>query len=394
MKKRRGSATLYLILFITIILAFCAFAVDGTIIYTARAELQSATNATALAVGAEFKPNDTFFNKETLKEDANNIFKAQSVGLLKYAKIEKAYVNGNAKMVKLKTSCNTPTFFLGLLGVSVVKINAVATAKAEELDSTSSYGNVSWVNASTAYFTDVISGDFSDTAVLLPLGSSEDRLIGASFSKVNGSVAVDYSLINNNYLDQPLSLGDGGYVTLRLPAPVINKPGPDIYIGESGVKEGYVVFAGTDTDSKNPYQNSKKPGGGITWVNISCAGVPKETNFTDAVQDINGASKLSGKKFYGSGYFDIGNSCISGETDSISVVKYLKIFDDNVEDCYTTPTLNDDSVYHLFKIYGEASTATPGADINYVSVLNNTRLVPSDTYVIDTNDSSENDAND
>ena len=40
MTKKRASTTVYFIFFFIMFLAFCAFAVDGTITYTNRAKLQ------------------------------------------------------------------------------------------------------------------------------------------------------------------------------------------------------------------------------------------------------------------------------------------------------------------------------------------------------------------
>ena len=55
----------------------------------------------------------------------------------------------------------------------------------------------------------------------------------------------DYRLINSDS-SKGLSLGPGGYVTIRLPVPIVNKEGYDLYIREAGAaKDGYMVFAGT-----------------------------------------------------------------------------------------------------------------------------------------------------
>jgi hypothetical protein len=49
------------------------------------------------------------------------------------------------------------------------------------------------------------------------------------------------------------------------------------------------------------------------------------------------------------------------------MVKYIRIIDDNAEDAYYNGVKYD--------IYGDSSTATPGADIDTVKIFNHVRLI-------------------
>lgn len=379
MNKRRASSAIYTIFFLIIFLAFCALAVDGTIVFANRARLQSATEAAALAGASEFVKLNTVDAVKTAAES--------SFDLIKYKGLSNAtitpnphstagvWVNTTKKQVLVvATSVSTP-FFLSFLGVSGINLEARACAVSEELPVTAIYPNINWLTARASYTSDILSKDLNlyDTAILLPLGGFPS----ASYQ----SNVVDWGLIDKPTANQPLSLGPGGFITIKLPAPIINKPGPDLYIKETGLSstgadgatlEGYMVFAGLDNNPANPYWYYDTPGDGITWVNISKTGQPENPNFIDYIQTANGANVTGDNvKFYGSGYFDL-------DDNNISMVKYIRIVDDNSESAFVT---NDGIQFYKAMLLGEASTATAGADIDYVSVLNHVKLIPPSTYI-------------
>lgn len=383
MKKRNASATLYLVIFITMILAFCAFAVDGTIIFTTRSKLQNATEATALAAASEFNyaENATEADLEVaVIDNAKNTFNALKFGPLKFAKIN-VDVNASKKEVKITTTCPSPTFFLGLLGVSVVNLNAESAAQSEALDVTAKYSNINWITSSALYLSDILSKglNLNDTAILLPLGNFPS----ASYSKTVNM--VDFKLIDFDTTNQPLSLGPGGFITIKLPAPIVDKPGDDLFIKEIGAIEGYMVFAGIDNNPEKPYVNYQNTGDGLSWVNISCTGTPEIKDTDGLIGAYSATTQLpmaAQDKFYGSGYFDVGASCTDG-FKGISMAKYIRIVDDNDESGFVTNsvgTLNSNK-YYKAKFYGESSTPTVGADIDYVQVLNHVKLIPPSSYV-------------
>lgn len=354
-KKRQASSTLYFILFFIIFLAFCAFAVDGTIVFTNRAKLQSITETAALAGAEQFNSdNDPLTVNPSERASAEAVAQA-TFDLLKQGGLKTATASAVADTTtKLQVTLNArmvaQPFFLSFLGVSGINLSAQAIAVSQQ---ERVFGNVDprgihWLTKRAPYKRDVIE---DDSIVLKPLGDF------TSLSFPSGNV-VNYSLISSED-SQPLSLGSGGFVTIKLPVPIINKEGPDLQIAEIGNREGYMVFAGLDKDPNNPYINHTDNVGSVSWVNISCAG-------DASMQQRTAATKLTGGpqvKVYGSGNFDLDANCLNG---NVNMVKYIRIIDDNEESAY----INGALVYP----YGESSSKTPGADIDYVKVLNYVHL--------------------
>lgn len=378
--KKRASSTVYIIFFIVIFLTFAALAVDGALVLTNRAKLQNATETTALAAAAEFENPLTATSEfhmpkcaniaEHVKTTAENTF-----NLLKIDSLENATINvktsTTSNKVLVTTNMISEPFFLTFLGVNGIKLEAKACAVSESLPVMANYPGVNWLTTNAAYLSDILSKDLNmnDTAILTPLGG------GPSASYQYGY--ANFSLLSSEDTPaRPLSLGPGGFVTIKLPAPIINKTGDDLFIKEVGALEGYMVFAGLDNDPTNPYVNVDKPGGKISWVNISCSGTSSSSALGNkAHQSAN--TKLTTNiqdKFYGSGRFDIGAACTGG----MSMAKYIRIIDDNDESAFVT---NDNTNYYKAMLYGEASTATSGADIDVVKVINHVRLIPSTKYV-------------
>lgn len=370
--KKKASSTLYFIFFFVIFLAFCAFAVDGTIVFTNRAKLQSITETTALSAAEEFnydKDATASQIEQKVKKAATDLFNVLKQDSLKYAIINDPnvvvytdgsghYTSGNITVV---TNMVSQPFFLSFLGVSGINLSAQAKARSAEMPV---YGsntpNIHWATKRAVYQADVIS---NDSAVLKSL------LTNASLS-YSSSGKVNYKLIRSSAPDPPLSLGPGGFVTIKLPVPIIDKDGYDLYISESGdAKEGYMVFAGLDNNPNNPYIDYKVTGDGLSWVNISCTGDSKELA-NPSYQVSNTNLKGIQTKFYGSGYFDISRSC-PGYNSPVSMIKYIRIVDDNSESAFVK---SSDGIYYKSMLYGESSTNTPGADIDSVKVLNHVQL--------------------
>lgn len=372
MKKnqKRASATLYLIFFLIIFLAFAAFAVDGTIVFTNRVKLQNATEMTALAAASEFNYSLTATPAQIqtqVTNTANNTFALLQRDSLQTANINSLVVNTAARDLTIITRMVSQPLFLRFLGVSGINLEAKASAVSEKPFITANYPGINWLTTKAAYLSDILSKDLNmnDTAILLPLGNFPS----ASYS----SGIANFSLINSSD-NKFLSLGPGGFITIRLPAPIVDKPGFDLFIKESGALEGYMVFAGLDNDTNDPYQQKDAEGAGISWINISCAGTPEITDSRGLVGVYNAVTDNLGNqnKFYGSGYFDIGAGCLP----SISMIKYIRIVDDNSESAFITSDTSAATTkpYYKAMLYGEASTATSGADIDYVQVLNHVRL--------------------
>lgn len=370
--RKKASSIVYIVFFLIFFIAMAAFAVDSIITYTNREKLQSATEIAALNAASSF--NDASFNITSV---AQSTFK-----LLQYGELKNMTLT-NPQMFDVKTFTSDPTkkmvlinsktiskpFFLSFLGVKGINIKAKVCAVSEQMPIKQSYGgNVIWLSSNARYEGDIVSlanpavtvpptsPNYNDTAILPPLGNPT-----GSASYPGGSSAADYSLIN---LDaalplKPLSLGPGGFITIKLPAPLTDKPGNDLYIKEVGdAQEGYMVYAGLDNDPKDaPYIDHNRQGSGLKWINISCSAKP------DGAAALNETTKI-----YGSANFDLGAACLNTATSSIGMAKYIRIIDDNNENAYYGST--------KYNIYGEASTATAGADIDYVLLLNHVRLIP------------------
>lgn len=381
-RKKKASSVVFIIFFIVIFLAFAAFAVDGTIIFTNRVKLQNKTEMAAMAAAAEFNSSSTITASD-IQKVATSTFKLLVADGLQHSKIvakngqdidtangvidNDVVVDTNAKKVTLYTSVIAEPFFLTYMGVTGVKLEAKACAISEPLSVNANYSGVNWLTASAAYLSDILSknSNMNDTAILQPLGN-----VGAGSASYGKLGYPDFSLLNPATDNKPLSLGPGGFITIKLPAPIIDKTGPDLFIKEYGTLEGYMVFAGLDNNPMKPYVNPDNRGDEISWVNITCSAKP-ESNGPNTVYNISTDSLGYQNKFYGSAYFDIGASCTSG----LSMAKYIRIVDDNTENGFVT---TDKTSYYKAMLYGEASTATPGADIDYVTVLNHVRLIATD----------------
>lgn len=377
LKNKKASSTVFIIAFLAVFLTLAALAVDGTIIFTNRLKLQNITEMTALTAASEFY-YQTGASRAVRETKAYNT--AQSTfNTLKQDGLQSASAdfdaNGDSNKILVQSNFLSQPFFLAFLGVSGIRLEAKACAISEELPVTASYsGAINWLTASAAYLSDILSKDVNmkDTAILYPLGGFES----ASYK----SGLVDFGLLNKGSAEGSLSLGPGGFITIKLPAPIVNKTGDDLYIKEDGkALEGYFVFAGIDVDPSDPYVQEGKEGAGIKWINISCSGTPEKTDLNGLLGVYNAVTENLGNqdKFYGSGYFDVGKSCITGSTNGLSMVKYIRIIDDNQESAFIT---NGGSRYYQAMLYGEASTNMAGADIKEIKVLNHVKLIPSSGF--------------
>lgn len=367
MKRKKASSTLYVIFFLIMFLLFAAFAVDCTIVFTTRAKLQNSTETAALAGASEFNYSSTASTsdiEQKVKTTAESTFAFLKIDGLNNASIEVSVKSTPTKKVLVKTEMVAQPYFLAFLGITGIDLKAQACAISEELPVQSSYAGINWLTSSAAYRSDIISKDssFNDTAILSPVGDFSSASYTNNF--------VDFNYINSSD-NKPISLGPGGFITIKLPAPIIDKTGYDLSITELGVAEGYMIFAGLDVNPESPYVQVGNEGSGIAWVNISCSG--KSDTINNATES-RATPNLGGSQtiFYGSGKFDLSDSCITGAPFDISMAKYIRIIDDNQEKANISGTTK--------WIYGEASTATSGADIDAVTVLNHVKLIAPSSF--------------
>lgn len=367
-KKKQGSTFVFVLFFLVIFLAFTSFAVDGTITFANRMKLQNITEQAALAGASQYTcinstSTDPYIISQVENSAKQTFYYLQQDGL----RSATYTVNAASGQVYVTSEYLSPPLFLAFLGVTGIKLEAKATAKSESLTITANYSGINWLTSKAAYLSDILSKDLNlnDTAILKPIGDFSSN----SYDTASGSVI--FSRISSGIADSNktgLNLGPGGFVTIKLPVPIIDKTGDDLLIEEVGdALEGYMVFAGIDKDPANPYVNSENTGGGVTWVNITGSGTSKYTALGGSALQTTNTQLPSNiqNKFYGSGYFDIGKC-------NLSMVKYIRIVDDNQESAFIKNTSNGS--YYKTMIYGEASTATSGADIGFVQVLNHVKL--------------------
>lgn len=374
--RKNASSMIYLIFFFVMFLAFCAFAVDGTIIFAQRARLQNATEAAALAGASAFKYQGTSTIAE-VQTKAAEAFKMWEYNDLENAGAPNVQVNIDKKMVMVTTRMIAQPFFLAFLGTSGIELNAMSAAKSEELKIKSKYPGINWVSAAMVYRRDIIMSDkdeLYDTAVLKPVGQNSRS------ASLDASDKPKLSLIDDKD-DRPLSLAPAGRLIVKLPAPIVDKKGPDIMVKEYGeALDGYFVFVGLDNDpaatrdaskTTGPYINYKKHGSNVKWTNISCSG-DYDTGLPPYQIYVQGVGNQV--KFYGPAYFDIGDSCIGKK---ISMAKYLAIVDDNDESAF----VESNGSYFPAMLYGESSQPTSGVDLDYISVLNHVILIKPKEFV-------------
>ena len=370
--KKSASSLLYIIIFLTTFFIFSAFAVDGTIVLTNRVKLQNAVEMAALSGASEMTYDINASSSDI--QNAAQIAAKNTFKLLQYGGLESVDINNpsffnvtadtTSNKVSITANMIAQPYFLAFFGVDGINVAAKATAVNEPLEVTANYTGIDWLTTNAAYLSDILSKDLNmnDTAILLPLGDFKS----ASYDNTSGF--VNFKLIEQAD-NKPLSLGPSGFITIKLPAPIVDKPGYDLYIKEAGTIEGYMVFAGLDKNPDKPYVQHDKPGDGISWVNISCAGKPDPVDSSGKLGTYTVSTDNLGtqNRFFGSGYFDIGNSCVG----NISMAKYIRIIDDNDESGF----VKNNASFYKAKLYGEASSATAGADIDEVKVLNHVRLV-------------------
>lgn len=405
-KKRKGVSIIILCYSLIAIFALCTLVIDLGIILNCRYEFQKLIETAALASITDYEayenPSDNTIKYPTVanistnagssvNNNINAFIKSNSF-LLMSQNITPTVTFGTtskskySRAIKIDATAVVKTYFLQMFGIKSIKIPASAAAMHIPVYLKS--GNI--LNGVSTY---------KDTDIRDPVGGA------ATTQTING---VSYTLpavsnVNNNFDNiygipdgKALSLGPGGYVTIKLPATLVDGKGFDLQIITAGNIFGYFVFAGNDVDPANPYVDAASPGAGIQWVNISCTGTPVGTTTNGAVGSYNQWIDLNGNgivdagetqaKFYGSGYFDLGATCSSGYNVNIKSAKYLKIIDDNVEDGFTLKDPKNESSLETTPSFfsGQNSSIAPGVSIDAIAVEHHSRLISSADFALDT----------
>lgn len=362
LRKEKGLSLVVFALGLGALLGFAALAIDLGISNNIQNELQKATTTAALVGALEMEPDEMGNINQTDARDATITSFTDAIANIPMLQ-NATFVNpsdgstalpapGDAssplfirtlpssRAVRIQTRAEVNTFFMAVIGIKSLQVNAQAAAI-----NCPSYPALN-LPAPTG---SVVASDIKD-----PVG-------GINPNGFKATAPNEASFIIGSPDDVPVALGPGGSVELRMPAPIIDGPGGDIYIKEIGDLEGYYLYISVD---------------GQPWVNISCTGTPTE----NALANIGGtaagayADSNGDYKFYGSGLFDLGTACgVAPNTIYNADIKNatkLMIVDDNVEDGILSSDLSRATLFP-----GEHSSTSPGADLDSVAVLHHSRVI-------------------
>lgn len=311
------------------LLGFAALAIDMGNAFNIQNELQKSTTTAALAGASAFNPqlsssqNMTAINSAV--QDAFNLAKDSEPGLSTAQIVGNVQVDTTSGAVRLQSRAQAPTFFINIIGIKTLEVNARAAA----------------LNYPTAY---MVMND------LFPL-PADDQLKTVAFPESRDLAAAD-----THYYNPP----PGGKIQLVCTLPMSNSPGAEIIIVESGDIDGYKVYV------------SSNPGG--PWYNISAFGTPVAGDPGPLPPPGETTAPPDQMRFFGSGSFDL-------QGTGIENARYVAIVDDAYEDgfqaadkaTYVDPLVPD------VALVGEAG---PAMEIDAV-------LLPQHAVSIDYNDLSK-----
>ena len=359
--KENGLSLVVFALGLAALLGFAALAIDLGISNNIQNELQKITTTAALVGALEMEPDELGnIDEPAAQQAAVDAFRegCDYIPMLGNAVLVNPLTNATSlndtsfiqtiaesRAVRLQTRAEVNTFFMAVIGIKSLQVNAQAAAinnpAYPELNLPAPGGSV-------------IAADIKD-----PVGGTNNNI----YKGVAGNEAA---FILGPPDDVPVALGPGGSVELRTPAPIIDGPGPDIYVKEIGDLEGYYLYVLADDGA-----------GGIDIINISCTGVPSENALANPLPTAAGVYMDSNDsyKFYGSGLFDLATDCSTGPsasnyTGQVRNANGIIIVDDNAED----GILSSDLSRSVF-MPGEHSSTSPGADIDSIAVLHHSRSI-------------------
>lgn len=130
MRYRKGNVLISISAFFIIFFVFCAFAIDFSLMLSARSRLQNAVETSALSAAADSSP-------PAMSLTADKIFSYYKTGQIKHAKITAKVPivppPPNPRSFFVSAQAPIPTTFLAVLGISVIEIQAKAKAQILEI---------------------------------------------------------------------------------------------------------------------------------------------------------------------------------------------------------------------------------------------------------------------
>lgn len=363
-EDKSGLSMVVFALGLAALLGFAALAIDLGISNNIQNELQKITTTAALVGALEMEPdNNGNIDELAARQAALDAFNTgiASIPMLSAAVIVNPVggatttTNPNfiqsissSRAIRIQTRAQVPTFFMAVIGIRSLQVNAQSAAI-----SCPAYPQINLPPPSGS----IVSSDIRDA-------------IGNNSNVFMGTAPNQAAFILGSPDNVPVALGPGGSVELRMPAPIVDGPGPDIYVKETGDLEGYYIYAGIDNNDDNIADE---------LVNISCTGIPSENAMqvtTDSTAAGAYADNNNHYKFYGSGLFDLGVTCTgnpAGATKynaSVRNATNIIIIDDGEE----SGILSSD-LYTPVALLGEHSSTSPGADIDSIAVLHHSRTI-------------------
>ena len=281
-RDQKGVSLVMVVLGLATLLGFAALAIDMGNAFNVQNELQKTTTTAALTGAAAYNKklpsSQNLTNIQQAVEDSFNLSKKSQPGLEKAEMVGNVQVDTDSGAIRLQTKAQAPTYFIGLIGIRTLEVNARAAA----------------LNYPMAY---IVMND------LFPIPPADQKKTIA-FAETDDMTATNVYY----YHSYP-----GGRVQIVCTLPLVNTQGPEITVTEAGDLDGYYVYVATD------------PAG--PWYNVSGQGV--STNGGPGPQDGHPVVNAGrdGKRFFGSGSFDL-------EGCGIENARYVAILDDMAEDGY------------------------------------------------------------
>ncbi|MEW5822085.1 MAG: TadG family pilus assembly protein [Cyanobacteriota bacterium] len=368
-KNSKGLSLVVFALGLAALLGFAALAIDLGISNNIQNELQKVTSTSALVGALEMEPDELGNIDEAAAQDAtveSFINGINAIPMLNTAQLvnpstgltglpapgdasvpQFVETSRTSRAVRIQSRARVQTFFMAVIGITNLQVNAQAAA----------------INCPA----------YPELNLPPPSGSVVASDIRPPVGGVNPNMFIGTAPNQAAFMlgppdDVSVALGPGGSVHLLMPAPIIDGPGADIYVKETGDLEGYYLYIGIDNG-----------GGGTDWVNISCTGTPTENALANIGGTAAGAyadnTPNQQYKFYGSGLFDLATNCTGGPglndyPGNIRNGTSIMIVDDNVEDGIISSDLN-----RLTLLLGEHSSTSPGADVDSIAVLHHSRVI-------------------
>jgi hypothetical protein len=454
--KRKGFSAYFVAVFGALIFITSAgFIVDAGLSMNTRYDFQRMLERAVMATIAEFEPAGENLVYPTTAEMTAELNRNLAANFLAFKRTNASIIDAtitptidfdndcrHSKGIFVSASITVKTTFLSSVGIKRIKLNASAGAvnitkyidtKDVVLNNDTPFGSTPippYYDTRLAYYS---AGDSSGSSsscsewtllnsygdCALPYYSDNISVNNASFMSGERGRIEEIAGAPDG---RTVSLGRGGYITIKLPKPIVDGQGMDLQIITRGNRNGYFVFAGIDVNPSNPYINSQSPGDGINWVNISCTGVPinapREIGATLGAEQFSGilypstasgiaSSFLLQPLFYGSGYFDLNADCSATRPSpsataastfpykaNISTAKYLKIIDDNYDGGYLQYPMSNTTNFAYpaasdfnFTRYGmftgfpaQGASVSPGVSIDSIGILHQPRLMGKITF--------------